>query len=680
MSRASTFDRRNLDREVERINHNVVLLNGSPILSNILQEIKGDGKVNEVNVTLYVDPEYDEHFGEKFKGFFDQLETPVNVSLQHHFEIQNGGLRKLESKGKLTVLLVSEKANPEALLDYLEAVGDAYIFTDQRRFVSGVLRKRRLQVQPTIIELKEGAEDEITLANLNTVIQASDLNQLRSNLNILSEALKDEQKLIRAKSILNKKDSLALQMKNVKEAKDELSDIKADVNRQFKAISNELDHQLEIAKSNKSNLSKHLKKIKSYEGFDVEESGKQQKISFPSGFLTNMNGDVMQDIEMEFQKQSKLLVNTVKSINADVKEKLNDLNINYPIIRQDENLDNQIEQVIGISHFEPKNTDKTVSKKGWYSLFMELRTPLFMMMPIMMIVMIFSQASSKADIGQIDESITFDNDNKRECIVIEKFPKAIGGEDNFNEAANAFMRTLSSTINQRDDSKNPFLINEKLIIAHREVESGTQYKKKKTYVPETSIINNKLYLYVLQDRGIVVDELLNPNNSLLAFSNRRRSGGMGYGAIINGINRIPPEYKSLFSFALFSLVFFYIRSRFKSFQKEKEDQSVKEKLSLRQTLEQDLSRFIDTTFSKWQNRMNQYMKTNQDKINHKLEDLVDNHVDKEITKHTLDKQLFDSRNKSLSDDEKSATKIVGDIRNLQMSLRDANRDIAKAIN
>ena len=514
---------------------------------------------------------------------------------------------------------------------------DANSMVSVRRQRAVVLEERRKDLA-TILK-KVGEETP-----LSTFVLAKNKESIADQIDLLDYAIKETSQNAAAKSVINSGEFLEMQIADVRILSKQLSVLKTKLQRSFKSLS----HQFEIKNEDffgiAGDQSKDVReKIDTFKGFREEELGKNLIVKITDGFKNDIYADIEKNTSEYIEGQMQDSVEKVKSLRVELDAALKSIEIDAKVTEEQDLPENTIQRIFDSTPKGNKELERSFSKKGMYALFMELRTPLFMLMPIIMLVMLLKPVLGIFEnLGKEDyidrSTITFDG---RPTIKVVGHPRS----DKILEIYDLLYSDIEASINSRDISESPFTVKGDLVLDYEEVTKDKKTSKR----PRLRQEEDGIYVMLTSDRETI---LANFEAAFLSKGGKTRAGGGGggIGVIFKMINKIPhSEYILL---GLIFLIIYYIRVKLREFNREVEVDSADAKRTIRGNFKGDIERYISTLQSKWKSSQDHWMRNTQDRFVADLENNINRKIDFENKRIQELKVLYDKRSKKFKETEK----------------------------
>ncbi len=416
---------------------------------------------------------------------------------------------------------------------------------------------------------------------------------------LLCDDLNHTEDKLQGKSILIYKRQLAFQNNDAELSNKELGVLKSKIDNEFKQMNRYVEEKVENFDREIPEYKELIEEIISFLGFVEHKAGKYITLKISEGAIkdkTKKSGAILttffDTIINHANAKIKDLDNTIKSQCKEWKLNMSRIGI--------AGLHNTLtKEILTYNNTLPdKPYEKQISFKGIGGLVMELRTPLFMLMPFMMIFALFGALVDGEDKGNIDESILFYNN--RPSIAIDRLPESRDNE---------YRRFINEVEGYRDPKKGVFdkEINNELVtepqLAVKTVEVQQNYNNKiSTEETLDFYFDSKkriIYLYLNEnaDRNFVIKKLYDPSLKLLSIPSSTRRG-FGIGGLIRGLSGLR-EYRYLILIGLVSLISWFIITRKGSMDTELKASKNKEKQKLNSELKQHIEKNAKQSIQKW---------------------------------------------------------------------------------
>ncbi len=600
-----------------------------------LTEKKKTGEIKKVMqwIGIAVNEELDDNhfFSGKINGKLNINDTCTLQIHLYHFDYYP--VQKLSDDKKILKVVVYDRSylsnypNHQLALQLLDIDAAVHLMVDVTiMYESQELKKdvptnfpfaKYLKVNELDITIKEILLDNEIKLQLQIARLKNYLQYIHQVYQLLCDDLNHNEGKLQAKSMLVHKRQFEAQNNDTELSNKELGILKSIIDNQFKQIHRYIEEKVENFDRESTEYSHLGEEIVSFLGFIENKGGKyitlkisegavKDKIEKSGAILTGFFDTVIDDVNMK-----------VKDVENTIKIQCNDWEFDMPKIQIANLPKTFIKEILAYNNvISDKPYEKQISFKGIGGLLMELRTPLFMLMPFMMIFALFGALVNGEDKGNIDESILFYNN--RPCIAIDRLPESRDNE---------YRRFINEVEEYRNPKKGGFdkEINNELVtepqLAVKTIEVAQNFSNK--VVTEETLDfhfdskNRIIYLYLNEntDRNFVIQKLYDPNFKLLNIPSSTRRG-FGIGGLIRGLSGLR-EYRYLILIGLVSLISWFIITRKNSMDSELKASKNKEKQKLNNELKQHIEKNTKQSIQKWRlklideltNRQNILLKT-----------------------------------------------------------------------
>ncbi|WP_010183014.1 hypothetical protein [Aquimarina agarilytica] len=485
---------------------------------------------------------------------------------------------------------------------------------------------------------------------------------------MIEENFEMKQMQFRGKSIIVNQKLQEIQNTKSELSTKDLNFTKSRITNDFKYITKSIEESFEESfdnfDKNNSELRDLQEDILSFVGFVEIKRSKNLTLKIADGAIQNKL-DKTNNILTDFlEKTNKNVNNHLAQLNLWLKNTYSVRNINIPNISISKLSTSLIRETLAVSNIFPEKVyEKQISFKNLGHLLMELRTPLFMLMPFMMVFAVFGALINSEDLGTIDESQLFYNN--RPCVAITSLPVS---------RDNAFRKFINELNALRDPKKGVFdkEINNELVtepqLAIKKMEVVQSFNNK-IKVEETLdyLFDNKnqiLYLFLREnaDRSFVIEQLFDPNNKLLSIpsSNRR---GFGIGGFIRALSSLH-EYKYVILISLVSLIFWFVVSRKKSMDIELKTSKEREQSKLNSDLRQHIEKNIKQSLLKYNSKIIAELNTLETSITKDMERNILNIIEASKKETIKKEKVMQKRLSGLKTEKSTLTSWSSDFNKL----------------
>jgi len=242
---------------------------------------------------------------------------------------------------------------------------------------------------------------------------------------LIIDELKTQANLLFGKSILNYQKQLINDRKSELVSSKQGGQFKTLITQKTKINFKEIETELEQVETHDETIMQLKTNLNNFVGFKEAKGSRNVTLKIPTTaieyFGKSMQAALGNFYEAKLNNTQQLFDHIESKIRADLKTKDIELTkFNAPKQAKD-----KLAQSGAEFTFE-KPYEKQINKKGIGQLLMDLRTPIFMLMPFMMIAGVFGSLMGGKDVGLIDEAKLFYQN--RHCIVVNQLPKYYNDE------------------------------------------------------------------------------------------------------------------------------------------------------------------------------------------------------------------------------------------------------------
>jgi F0F1-type ATP synthase membrane subunit b/b' len=467
-----------------------------------------------------------------------------------------------------------------------------------------------------------------------------------------------------AKSIITAGEFLEIQIGDVRVLGKQQSILRNKLSKSFKSITIEAEHKNEEFFSTYNPIIKELRsKIESYNGF--------KSISLTKAVSLKMTEEFQNEIYSEFRNQTANyianLVNEVKDsvgiIRQELDEALTSIDISHKLTKEETLEKGTIDRLLDSTTYSVKDHERTYNTKGMNQLFTELRAPLFMLMPVLMLFMLFKPITKLfTKIGEkdfIDRSIT--ESNGIPTIKVVGHPRY----EKIEEIFETLFDDIKSEINGKEVKSSPFYIKGNLVIQYEE--SGDKNRPVKTPIIKTD--EEAVYIMLHTDREEVLEKF--EQTYLMEAPKKSSSTTAGMGVIFKFIQNLP--YAEYVLLVLLFIVGYFIWKKIEEFRKEETIDVLDAKKTIRTNFLTDFDRYLSTVQSKWKSSQDTWIRNIQESFLADLENCINSKIDNETKKLQELKGLYDKRTKIFKDNEKELKDFELELRKVKAEFNNYTR-------
>ena len=468
-----------------------------------------------------------------------------------------------------------------------------------------------------------------------------------------------EGKRIKGKMILNNKDLSEIRSTDTRGMSRESSNVKGDLSKKIRILQRQFEAELDKVQFDESGFVQLLKKeITDYQGLLEVEAGKTITIDVSEGYAKDLESNALKGLTDFVEGTAKTIITNVTSIQNELKNYLREKKIEGPIIPKVSITDMNTEDYCVLEPIQTSSLTKSFNKKGgMYQLFMELRTPMFMMMPLMMVGSLFGALLVGADNGAISPK-THDEYGEQ-IVMIDRFPEYFA-----QNGTKEFISSFEEVVQKKGRESNYFIGN---------WASNGERRKKESFELNYKEQGDKVILFVSDSREKAVQQLTSFYDSKLGGGKRV---SMGYSAIFGIISKYSQFRYYIFG-ALMLAIFLFSKKKIKEQALEKEVNLEKERRSIKNSLSQGLERGVSMQISSWKSFVNDFLKTKQDMLVGITEKLVDKKVETATYDVNNKKKIIDQRQKNFQKSQKTQADLIKSLEQIVNDLKPMEKHLFK---
>lgn len=448
----------------------------------------------------------------------------------------------------------------------------------------------------------------------------------------------------------------------------DLTQLKQQINEESKKNLQLVDHNLESFEKESTDLQKLKAEIVSFEGFVEKKQSKIVELAISKWAVEDKSEKMIQLLHALFEDTTKSIMANYSALKLGIKDTFQESNlgiINLPKFSFGHNQIKESLSVIEIS--SDKSYERQIPSKGIGALMMELRTPLFMLMPFMMIFGLFGALIKSDDKGIVDESVLFYQN--KPCIAITKLPENRDGQylKFINDIES--LRTPGSGVFNKE-IKGEMVMVPQLAVQKKIVKQSFRNQNKiiETLDYHFDKKNEKLYIYLKQnsDRNYVVQQLFNPQNSLLSYPASTKSS-MGMGGMIKAFAKLK-DYRIIILLTLSLLVIWFVITRKKSMKLEFTSLRAKEQKKLNTEVLQFIDKNAKQGTQRFHAKIIQKIKEHQNDLLKKLEDNYSKRVEIEKDKREIQSKKLQQKLNDMKKEKMSFMKVENNLKKLKTKI------------
>lgn len=450
-----------------------------------------------------------------------------------------------------------------------------------------------------------------TLTNKFPLIRLSHyIDYLQQVNNLISDDLKRKAGLLFGKSILNYQKQIINDRKSEVISSKQGGQFKTLISQKTKTIIKEIEVELEQVEANDEAIADLKKNMINFVGFKEVKGSRNITIKIPPTAIEHFSKSMQTALGNFYETKLNSTEQLFGNMEANIRKDLRSKHIDLPKFKTTGQAKEKLKKPVTEFTFE-KPYEKQITKKGIGQLLMDLRTPIFMLMPFMMIAGVFGSLMGSKDVGQIDEATLFYQN--RPCIVINQLPKHYDGE---------FRVFINNVDNKRTKGllnkaiKDELATEPQFAVVNSVIEKANNRKQViETLDYEYNSRQASLYLFLTEnaDRQFVINKLFDSKLGLLDIQSVRGGRMMGLSGLARAMSGLR-DYRVFIIGGLLSLVAWFVITRKKSMSNEVIEARQKEQKRLKLDFKMDMERAIQQSNSKWKSKLNDYLNEHQNKL------------------------------------------------------------------
>jgi len=490
---------------------------------------------------------------------------------------------------------------------------------------------------------------------------------------IISDDLLEREAVIKGKMLLANNKQSQVDANNGRPTTKDISYLKTKIDGKIKQTIKQVDHKIVNFNKEQPDFKTLLQDISSFLGFVENKSSRYLILKISEGALKDKT-DKAGTILINFFESIVTLVNSeIEAVKQDVVAHFKEWKLETPDIQILPIRKSLPKEIVATTNLAPdKPFEKQITSKGIGSLLMELRTPLFMLMPFMMIFALFGALVGGDDVGLIDESLRFYNN--RPCIAITKLPESRGN------AFGAFLDDLNSKNKKGLFSKEieEELTDEPQLATRTEIVES--YGKAKSVQKLDYYFDNKksiayIYLKSNDHRSFVVETLFDPGYKLLSISSSKRTG-FGLGGLINKLKGLS-EYRYIILVFLVSLIGWFVTTRKRGMSAELTSSKNREQHKLNSDLKQHVEKTAKQNLQKFRTTITEVLTVNQQATLKTIERTLSASIEAKKQQKINETKLIQKRLTTIKNDKSKLASLKTDHRKIRSKLEQLETKIKR---
>jgi len=497
---------------------------------------------------------------------------------------------------------------------------------------------------------------------------AKTLNHLQCSeyvLGRIANDLADMEKRWQGKAMLTYKKEQQLHDKAADRPEREMGELKVKIGSGYKQLIGYAEGKIDTLDRTNPEYRKLEEEITSFLGFvetkgsryltlKISEGAVQDKMQKANALLSDFFGNLTEEVNKG-----------IATVEGDIKARFRDWQLDPPDIDTPPIDQGFTQEVLGLSPALPdKPYEKQIMAKGFGSLLMELRTPLFMLMPFMMIFALFASLVGEDDTGHIDETVLF-HDN-RPVIAVDQLPESRDNEfgrfiDEL-EGHNAPGKGVFEKGIEGELATEPQLAVQ-LIEVPQTYGNTTKTEQQLDYFYDNKAQTVYLYLNPNADRNFVIDKLYDPDLELLTIPASTRRG-FGIGGLIRILSSLS-DYRYIIFTGLLALISWFVITRKRSMDAELASAKAKERAKLNSDLRQHVDKTVKGNIQRWRTKLVDELNARENTLLKKTERTLGRNVENQRRQKLQEKKSIQKRTATLKLEKTKLSNFKSELRKLR---------------
>ncbi len=513
-------------------------------------------------------------------------------------------------------------------------------------------------------------EGETFLRNIQLARLKNHIAYLEKIYRLITEGIYKKTRQLQGKSMLAHKKQWQIQQKSAGLSSKDNANIKADITTNLKKITKTIEQAIDNFDKEDTGYITLEKEILSFIGFVEEKSGKYLTFRMAEGAVQDKVNGANEALSSFFTTVTGTVNQQFNAAVSRVKDQLVGWNLKAsgklaptPAIETAKK-----EFLLDESVTSEKTYEKQVPSKGIGSLLMELRTPLFMLMPFMMMFGLFGALVKGGSKGEIS---TDQFHNGKPALIITNLPESWENPNEFVEEVDK-ERKKGNFYKMISDGKNLTPEAQLATVTKEEPKSygsgTTLVEKLDAHIdPDTKVVY--LYLMPNADREHVKSKLLDPNAELLAASASGRRTGVGIGGLIRLMSRLS-EYRYLILVGLTGLICWFVITRKRSMSRELTTAKEKEQRKLNEDLKQHISKNIKQQLQRWKADLFEQLGSRQAALQQATEQLISDAITNKKRQKEQEYKIIQQRMLAIKSEKSLVTSLKTEQRKTEVKLKE----------
>ena len=483
------------------------------------------------------------------------------------------------------------------------------------------------------------------------------VNSLLKSCDIITQQINNKKRNLKSDYLLSKRELLKYELKEADVTNKDVVQLKNEINRIYSPLYKIIEKEKTQLEKRGGGvfLDKVAQEVEQLDKFKSEEKGKSNILFIPQGVLDAMVQKNLGLLRSSFKKTVEQIKKKQSLVEIEIKHLFKELNVETPVLYSHSIKEDLVEETLQQNMILEKEYERSMTKKGWSSLMSDIRGPLFMLMPLMMMASIFGSFFVTEDVGNILENeIAYNN---RPAVIITKLPEKYE-EKGFTQFAENY---LFGRTGQHIFTRNQIF--ELNVIQRKEVTTNSFGKKKEKIIKQNDylVLDDRLIVFLHKDASHkeVVTKLMAPENNLLVIEASSRGGG-GITALYR-LGSFFGEYRYLVLFSIVALFTWFIRKKSKEFETDRNYNLTQQKKTLVKDLQAEFDKIIRKSIVSCSAKLTNHLKKQED--GHQIS------AHKKLTMH------IDNNKQNLLEQGNISKRRDRNVQSKEIKLNDSERDL-----
>lgn len=490
------------------------------------------------------------------------------------------------------------------------------------------------------------------------------VNSLLKSCDIITRQINHKKRNLKSDSLLSERELLKYELKESDVTNKDVVQLKNQINRIYSPLYRIIEKEKALLEKRGEDvfLDKVAQEVEQLDKFKSEEKGKSNILFIPQGVLDAMVQKNLGLLRKSFKQTIEQIKKKQTLVEVEIKHLFKELNVDSPLLYSHSVKEELVEETLKQNMILEKEYERSMTKKGWSSLMSDIRGPLFMLMPLMMMASIFASFFVTEDVGSVlKNEIAYNN---RPAVIITKLPDKYAEKGFKRFAENYLFGRTGEHIFTRNQ------IFELNVIQRKEVTKNSFGKSKEKIIKQNDYIvkEDRLIVFLHKDASHkeVVTKLMDPANNLLVIEASSRGGG-GITALYR-LGSFFGEYRYLVLFSIVALFSWFIRKKSKEFDTDRNYNLTQQKKTLIKDLQTEFDKIIRKSIISCSTKLTNHLKKQEDghqvAAYKKLTNHIDNNKQNLLEQGNISKRReknIQTKEIELSETERDLIKISKDL-------------------